>query len=157
MQSSSIGTQSVEEDWTRVRSLLVKQQPASSTNASVLLSNFPRVHLESRPDHFSIGGSMETSPYGIVNGTRLQIMGATIDTASFEAPDFDEPPPGSDDDTPLYNKSTQAFLRSIMGRNPPVRVDLPSEKDAFTYAEWYFLIMATYMPILHKPSFMKRV
>lgn len=146
-----------EDGWTQVRTLCVKQHSESTDSARFLVPNFPRSHLESYADVASLGDGLDIRPYGSINGTELQIMGTTIDTASFEAPDLDEPLHGPDESTPIYNKSVQAFLRSTMGKQPPVRVDLPSRKDALAYAEWYFLIMATYVPVLHKPSFMARV
>lgn len=154
--SDADASDDLEDGWTQVRSLCVKHHSESADNTHPLVPNFPRIHLESRPEFVSLGGGLDVKPYGSVNGTRLQIMGATIDTASFELPDLDEPQPNTED-TPIYNKSVQAFLRSTMGRQPAMQVDLPSRKDAFTYAEWFFLIMAAYIPVLHKPSFMARV
>lgn len=146
-----------EDSWTQVRSLSVKQHSENADSVRFLLPNFPRTHLESRPETVSLGGGLDGRPYGIVNGTRLQIMGATIDTASFEAPDLDEPPLDSDGSAPIYNKSVQAFLRSIMGKQPPMGSGLPGRDDAFTYTNWFFLILAAYIPILHKPTFMRTV
>jgi hypothetical protein len=162
------------EGFTQVGSLWIKEsspavgggsiatvQNGSSSNASVGKSfyypNFPRSQLQSRPDDTRLGVGWDSRPLSSINGTRLTIMGATIDTASFDAPDVDEPPPASNGAGPLYNKSVQAFLQSAMGVNPPVHADLPARNDAFTYAEWYFLVMSSYIPVLHKPSFMKLV
>lgn len=143
-----------EEGWTQVRSVWVKHYNEDTPGVPYLIPNFPRSRLESRPDDANLGVGWDDRPLSFIHGTRLRVMGSTIDTASFKAPDMDEPPPNAHGEVPLYNKSVQAFWQSVMGRNPPVHVDLPSESDAFTYAEWYFIIMSTYIPVLHKPSFM---
>ncbi|KAG8412610.1 hypothetical protein J3459_015827 [Metarhizium acridum] len=87
----------------------------------------------------------------------LTLLGTTIETTSFDAPDVDEPPTAADPSVPLYNKSVQAFLRSAMRVNPAVQVELPTRENAFIYAEWYFITVASFMPLLHKPTFMKLV
>ena len=146
-----------EDGWTPIHSLWVKYRNGNleDTNTVPFLTpNFPRSQLESRPEDTSLGVGWDSKPLSSISGTRLRIMGTTIDTASFAAPDMDEPVPDMAGNAPLYNKSVQAFLQSAMGINPPVHVELPSRNDAFTYAEWYFLIMAAYIPCLHKPSFM---
>lgn len=150
------------EGWTQFGSLWIKDRSAEKAgathNTTFITPNFPRFRLESRPEETSLGvGGWDSHPLSSIRGTKLTIMGTTIDTACFEAPDMDEPPAGMSGGAPLYNKSVQAFLQSAMRVNPPVNVELPSRDDAFTYAEWYFLIMASYFPVLHKPTFMKLV
>ncbi|EMR68157.1 putative transcription factor protein [Eutypa lata UCREL1] len=80
--------------------------------------------------------------------------GSTIDINSFDAPDMDEPPPNVAARAPLYNKSLQAMMQSALNVNPPLHVEYPPKTDAFTYAEWYFLMIYPFLPILHKPTFM---
>jgi len=49
-------------------------------------------------------------------------------------------------------------LQSILNINPrQENVDLPSRQDAFIYAEWYFLMLSPFLPVLHKPSFHRLV
>jgi hypothetical protein len=93
-----------------------------------------------------------------IKGTKLSILGTVIDIASFESPDTDEPPPETPIGSPLYNKSVMAFLQSILRVNPPPEhIELPPKPDAFTYAEWYFLAVSPFLPVLHKPSFFRLV
>ncbi len=114
--------------------------------------------LETRPANRYLGVSYDNAPLSSIKGTTLSILGTAIDITSFDAPDIDEPPPGTHPKTPLYNKSVMAFLQSVTNINPPLEnVDLPSRQDAFTYAEWYFLMISSFIPILHKPSFLKLV
>jgi hypothetical protein len=92
-----------------------------------------------------------------MQGTKLSILGTTIDITSFDAPDMDEPQLDGKVAQPLYNKSLQALLQSTMNINPQLNVELPSRHDAFTYAEWYFLMVFPFLPVLHKPTFMNVV
>ncbi|OIW23770.1 hypothetical protein CONLIGDRAFT_637011 [Coniochaeta ligniaria NRRL 30616] len=112
--------------------------------------------LETRPTEGYLGVLMDSAPLSSIKGTKLSILGTTIDITSFDAPDMDEPVPGTPIGSPLYNKSLMAFLQSTLGVNPKLDdVDLPSKHDAFTYSEWYFLMIHPFMPVLHKPSFLK--
>lgn len=104
-----------------------------------------------------LGVSADQAPLSSIKGTKLSILGSTIDLGSFEAPDVDEPPPGVQAKSPLYNKSVQAFLQSITNVNPHLHVEYPPRVDAFTYAEWYFLMLYPFCPVLHKPTFMTLV
>ncbi|CAH0027703.1 unnamed protein product [Clonostachys rhizophaga] len=146
----------LEDGWDKLGSLWVK--PSDSKDAPskpLLVPNFPRSRLESRPEETWLGVGWDSRPLSSINGTTLTIMGTTIDTASFDAPDMDEPPSDSNLTTPLYNKSVQAFLQSASGLNPPVEISLPPREEAFTYTQYYFMFMASYIPILHKPTFMR--
>lgn len=114
--------------------------------------------LEPRPSDSHLGVSSDSAPLSSIKGTTLSILGTTIDITSFDSPDMDEPPPGTPVGSALYNKSVMAFLQSSLNVNPPIgNVDLPARQDAFTYAEWYFLMVSPFLPILHKPSFLQLV
>ncbi|KAF4467692.1 Transcriptional activator acu-15 [Fusarium albosuccineum] len=141
------------ETWSQVGSAWVKNDATKPK----FTPSFPRSLLESRPQESHLGVGGDSAPLSSIKGTRLSILGMTVDLASFQAPDIDldEPPADAKMSTPLYNKSPQAFLQSIMGVNPPMQVDLPGREDAFTYAGWYFLTLSPFLPILHKPSFMR--
>ncbi|KAK8058018.1 hypothetical protein PG994_008466 [Apiospora phragmitis] len=89
-----------------------------------------------------------------IKGTTLTILGSTIDVCSFDAEDMDEPAPGTQPRSALYNKSVQALMMSACNVNQPLHVDYPPRVDAFTYAEWYFLIIYPFLPVLHRPTFM---
>ncbi|KAK4202887.1 putative transcriptional activator protein [Triangularia verruculosa] len=145
----------VKDQWTQVGLVWVKggrtKQPSersSSTRYSL---------VEARPADSHLGVSSDKEPLSSIKGTTLSILGTTLDiTASFDGPDMDEPPPGTTFGSPLYNKSVQAFFQTALNIHPaPPNVELPSRHDAFTYAEWYFLTLSPFLPILHKPSFLQ--
>ena len=99
-------------------------------------------------------GNSNLSP---IKGTALSILGMEIDIADFESPDIDEPDAPSFH-SQLYNKSYQAFLQSALNINPRLdKVELPEREKGITYAEWYFRVINPYMPLLHKPTFMRMV
>ncbi|KAK4187929.1 putative transcriptional activator protein [Podospora australis] len=115
--------------------------------------------VESRPhaNDAHLGVTWDKEPLSSIKGTTLSILGTSLDiTAAFDTPDMDEPPPGALVGSPLYNKSVMAMFQSTLNVNPALtNVELPSRHDAFTYAEWYFLMISPFLPILHKPSFIQ--
>ncbi|KAF4423172.1 Transcriptional activator acu-15 [Fusarium acutatum] len=137
------------ETWSQVGSALFKD----SGSAPSLSPSFPRT-LESRAHENHLGVGMDSAPLSSIGGTRLSILGMTVDLASFEPPDAEEPPVDGKV-APSYNKSPQSFLQSIMRVNPPMEAEMPSREDAFTWAEWYFMTFSAFLPVLHKPSFMQ--
>lgn len=147
--SSSSRRSSLNADWTQVGSLWVKNYSGSINPAP----SYPLSQVEARPDD---NRPRPNAALSSMRGTSLSMLGTTIDTTSFNTPDTDEPPEGANV-IPLYNKSVQAYRQSSMRVNPIVQVNLPSREDAFTYAEWYFMTVSCFLPILHKPSFMKLV
>lgn len=141
--------------WTQVGSVWTRNRSAANNHS--FTRSFPRSQLESRPEESHLGVGHDSAPLSSIRGTRLVILGKTIDTASFEAPDVDEPSPGSRDPVPLYNKSVQSFLQSMMGVNPARRVELPLRATAFTQVDWYFKTVAPFVPLLHEPTFRELV
>jgi hypothetical protein len=104
-----------------------------------------------------LGVSPGNSNLSSIKGTALSILGMEIDIADFDSLDMDEPDP-SVFHPQLYNKSYQAFLQTALNINPRIeKVDLPSRADGMTYAQWYFRVLNPYMPILHRPTFIKLV
>jgi hypothetical protein len=92
-----------------------------------------------------------------IQGTALSILGMETDIAGFDSPDTDEPDP-SDFHTQLYNRSYQAFIRTVLNVNPRLeKVDLPGRVEGMMYAEWYFRVVNPYFPVLHKPTFLTMV
>jgi hypothetical protein len=148
---------SSKDQWQQVGLVWVKngQQKLPSNGGS---AHTPWSLLASRPKDSYLGVSSDSSPLSSIKGTTLSILGTTIDITCFDAPDIDEPPPGTPIGSPLYNKSFMAFLQSCLNVNPLLgNVELPSKQDAFQYAEWYFLMIWPFLPILHKPSFLQLV
>jgi hypothetical protein len=145
------------KEWTQVGTVLIKK--GSKMTLPMSSGEYTRsALLQSRPGEGHLGVASDSAPLSSIKGTTLSVLGTTIDIASFDAPDIDEPPLGTPVGSPLYNKSVMAFLQSTLGvNNPPENCDLPSRHDAFTYSEWYFLMIFPFMPVFHKPSFMKLV
>ncbi|KAK5987028.1 Asg1-like protein [Cladobotryum mycophilum] len=145
-----------DADWTRYGSLWIKDDPSSisSTGTNSPLLNFSRPDLESRPQEKHIGVGEDKAPVNSIRGTVLSVLGMTINTAAFAAPDIDEPPEDAQISAPLYNKSLQSFLHSSM-KNPNVEVSLPTRDNAFTWAGWYFGAVSIFIPLIHKPTFMR--
>ncbi|KAF4450940.1 hypothetical protein F53441_6001 [Fusarium austroafricanum] len=141
--------QNTGETWSQVGTALFKD----SASGSSFSPSFPRT-LESRPYENHLGVGLDSAPMSSIGGTRLSILGMTVDLAAFEPPDAEEPPIDGKA-APSYNKSPQSFLQSIMRVNPPMQAEMPSREDAFTYAEWYFMTFSAFLPVLHKPSFMR--
>ena len=142
------------EKWTQMgQSLWIKHKPGSHfSHASRSLFG-----SKSATADVHLGVSGDQAPLSSIKGTKLSILGSTIDLGSFEAPDMDEPAPGVQAKSPLYNKSVQAFLQSCTNINPQLHVEYPPRDSAFTYAEWYFLMLYPFLPVLHKPTFMNIV
>ncbi|KAM7202240.1 transcriptional activator protein acu-15 [Rhypophila sp. PSN 637] len=146
-----------KDQWKQMGSLWVKNYKPKQTASGSSSSTYTRHSLvESRPNESYLGVSADSEPLSSIKGTKLSVLGTTIDITSFDAPDMDEPPPGTPIGSPLYNKSVMAFMQTILSMNPPVEnVELPSRQDAFTYVEWYFLMISPFLPVLHKPSFLQ--
>lgn len=144
---------SSKDQWSQIGSVWVKNSQGETQDG------FGRYSLlQSRPTESYLGVSSDNAPLSSIKGTTLSILGTTIDIMSFDAPDMDEPPPGTPVGSPLYNKSVMAFHQSTLNINPALEnVELPSRQDAFTYTEWYFLMVHPFLPMLHKPSFLNLV
>ncbi|KAG5913744.1 hypothetical protein E4U42_000896 [Claviceps africana] len=152
---SSASASASTDGWSRYGFLYIKDASSSAIDSTLIRPRIPRNEWRTRPEETNWGVVGDAAPLSSLKGTTLTLLGTTIETTSFDAPDVDEPPSDMDPSMPLYNKSLQAFLRSSMRVNPAVHVDLPTRQNAFMYAEWYFVSIACFMPILHKPTFMK--
>ncbi|KAG6038074.1 hypothetical protein E4U41_004608 [Claviceps citrina] len=148
-------TSSSTDCWSRYGTLYIRDSSSPCIDHGVIRQRIPRNEWPTRPEETHWGVVGDAAPLSSLKGTTLTLLGTTIETTSFDAPDVDEPPYDMDPSMPLYNKSVQAFLRSVMGVNPAVQVDLPNRQNAFMYAEWYFISISCFIPVLHKPSFMK--
>lgn len=151
-----------KDQWTQYGSLWVKEfnssQPGPGSSAMLgQQSPATRSLLASRPIGSHLGVLRDSSPLSCINGTQLSILGTTIDITSFDDPDTDGPPAGISKATPLYNKSLQSFYNSTAKVNPPVDAPLPSRDEAFSYSEWYFVMVGAFVPVLHKPTYLKMV
>lgn len=143
--------------WTKSGPLWIKDRSTDKGSGTFITPNFPRSRLESRTEDSSIALGRDSQPLHSFQGTKITWLDITIDTASFTAPDMDEPSPDAGSISHRYNKSVQASLRSMMRENSPMKADLPARDTAFLFAEWYFSLMSGYFPVLHRPSFLKLV
>ncbi|KAF3342223.1 Activator of stress genes 1 like protein [Verticillium longisporum] len=151
----AVETDEVKGQWTQIRSVWVKNYKAEPAVIATRLKNSARSALESRPADIHIGVGPDIAPMNAIKGTKLTILGTTIDLASFNAPDMDEPGPDVRVAQPLYNKSIQAYLQSTMNINPPPHVKLPSRAEAFELSQWYFVFVFPFLPVLHKPTYLE--
>lgn len=94
-----------------------------------------------------------------IRGTSLNVLGMKIDLADYTSADIDEPDPTTTlMNTPLYNKSYHAFVHTAFGAQPKIgKTELPPQEEGRTYAQWYFRVINSYLPILHRPSFFSLV
>ncbi|TVY28338.1 Transcriptional activator protein [Lachnellula hyalina] len=143
--------------WSPVTSAYAPQvdNAMASQHQSVdMLSTLPNSRTEAGLDEH-LGVSMDSLYLSEIKGTALSILGMTIDIADFQSDDMDEPEKISSHQT-IYNKSYQAFLQSTLNINPRLEgVNLPPKEEAFTYCMWYFRVINPFVPLLHKPTFMK--
>ncbi|KAJ0122004.1 hypothetical protein J7T55_002515 [Diaporthe amygdali] len=149
-----------KDQWTQFFSLWVKDsnrqsQKASNNYSAGQQSISAFQNIDPRKIDARLGTNTENAPLSSINGTQLSILGTTIDITSFNAPDVDGPPMGLPSNTPLYNKSLQSFINSVSKVNPPLDVHLPAREEAFSYSEWFFVMLGPFMPVLHKPSFLR--
>ena len=94
-----------------------------------------------------VGFSSSNPLLSPIEGTQLSLFGMKLDLAEFLPPEGD---PMSD---PL---SYQTFLKLAFGRSKPAFTPpLPNYSQCTTLAEWYFKAVQIFIPILHKPDFMK--
>jgi hypothetical protein len=145
---------SIKDGWSRTGSVWFRDSGGKTAIGRAL----PKARLESTPFGNHLGLQGDSAPLSSARGTQLSILGTTINIATFDAPDIDEPEANAKVSQPLYNKSVQAYLQSTMNVNPPLEdVSLPSRENAFHYAEWYFLMIFPFIPAVHKPTFMELV
>ncbi|KAI3396539.1 hypothetical protein diail_12063 [Diaporthe ilicicola] len=147
------------DQWTQFFSLWVRdssrqfQTPPNGYSAGQQSSS-PQ-SADPRAVDTRLGAIGENAPLCGINGTQLSILGTTIDITSFNAPDVDGLPAGMPNSTPLYNKSLQSFINSVSKVNPPLDVPLPAREEAFSYSEWFFVMLGPFIPVLHKPTYLR--
>jgi hypothetical protein len=154
-----------KDQWTQFFSLWVKdtshQKPERpSLNSYTTTQQASSLHASADPrttDTRLGDGLNQGAPLCSINGTQLYILGTTIDITSFNALDVDGQPPGIPNSSPLYNKSLQSFINSVSKVNPPVEAHLPSREEAFSYSEWFFVMLGPFLPVLHKPTYFRLV
>ena len=105
-----------------------------------------------------LGVSSGNSLVSSIRGTSLNVLGMEINLADYTHADLDEPNPLDYEKKPIYNKSYYAFILTAFSAKPkPEAVGLPPRKEAMKCTEWFFKVVYPYLPVLHRPSFMKLV
>lgn len=105
-----------------------------------------------------LGVSSGNSLVSSIRGTSLNVLGMEINLADYMHADLDEPNPSDYEKKPMYNKSYYAFILTAFSAKPkPEEVGLPSREEAMKCVEWFFKVVNTYLPVLHRPSFMTLV
>ncbi|KAL8934710.1 MAG: hypothetical protein Q9211_005089 [Gyalolechia sp. 1 TL-2023] len=103
-----------------------------------------------------LGVSSGNTLVSSIRGTSLNVFGMEIDLADYMHADLDEPDPSDYEKKPVYNKSYYAFILTAFSANPkPQQIGLPSREEGMKCAEWFFKVVNPYLPVLHRPSFMK--
>lgn len=150
------------DQWSQFGSLWIKdvQQQRQRPSSGYAPGHHPLLFsttTEARTVDARLGVAADNSPLSSINGTQLSILGTTIDVTSFDAPDMDGPPSGTPYNTPLYNKSIRSFYNSVHKAQPPIEAPFPSREEAFSYSEWFFIMAGPFVPVLHKPTYLKLV
>ncbi|KAL8871588.1 MAG: hypothetical protein Q9174_002612 [Haloplaca sp. 1 TL-2023] len=102
----------------------------------------------------SSGNTMVSS----IRGTSLNVLGMEIDLTDYIHNDLDEPDPADYEKKPIYNKSYYAFILTAFSAKPkPQDIGLPPRQEGMKCVEWFFNVVNVYLPVLHRPSFMKLV
>lgn len=148
------------DQWSQFGSMWIRdvcQQGQEPSNGHPAGHPSPYPMLDARTVDVRLGVAADSAPLSSIHGTQLTILGTTIDVTSFDAPDMDGPPSGTPNNTPLYNKSIQAFYNSTTKAQPPIEAPLPTREEAFSYSEWFFIMAGTFVPVLHKPTYLRLV
>ncbi|KAL8919084.1 MAG: hypothetical protein Q9208_006968 [Pyrenodesmia sp. 3 TL-2023] len=105
-----------------------------------------------------LGVSSGNSLVSSIRGTSLNVLGMEINLADYMHADLDEPNPSDYEKRPVYNKSYYAFILTAFSAKPkPQEIGLPPRAEGMKCVDWFFKVVNSYLPVLHKPSFMKLV
>lgn len=88
-----------------------------------------------------------------INGTSLSLFGMQLDLADYMAPDNN----GEMDEI-----SRRVFMDFVLRQDQATKIgrnaDLPRDlSECETYATWYLGIVNSWLPVLHKPTFINLV
>lgn len=105
-----------------------------------------------------LGVSTGNNLLSSIEGTSMTVLGMEIDLADYMSADVDEPDPSLPGTPPVYNKSYRAFVQTAFGTSPKLhKVELPPKSEGINYANVFFRVTNPFLPVVHKPSFMKTV
>ncbi|KAF7506911.1 hypothetical protein GJ744_011152 [Endocarpon pusillum] len=93
---------------------------------------------------------------GPIHGTIIDFVDGEIDIGDFTCPDMTETEMISQATLPL-NNSRRSSLTTILGAQKPEKPQMPGRDEAVQYIDNYLKVIATYVPIVHGPTFRKQV
>ncbi|KAL7268445.1 hypothetical protein RUND412_008932 [Rhizina undulata] len=98
-----------------------------------------------------LGISSGNSYLSSMKASALSLLGIDIDLS-----DLDPNEPARRDGVSSNDESYGSCLATIFNVNPNVsKVELPPKEEAMGYVDWFFHVSHPYLPILHKPTFVK--
>ena len=97
-----------------------------------------------------VGVSSSDPRLSPIEGMQLSLFGMKLDLAEFLPSEGEDPL--SD---PLSYQSFLAFAFNINGANQVSKPALPNYHECTSMADWFFKAVQVFIPILHKPHFMK--
>jgi len=103
---------------------------------------------------YYLGSSSGASTLHSMRDTALSVLGVEIDLSDVDPADINHP--GEENG---IGESYASCLSSMFGVNPkvPQDLELPSKAECMGCAEWFFAFSYSYLPIVHRQSFMKQV
>ena len=104
-----------------------------------------------------LGVSANNPSLSSTRGSKLNLLGWEINLSGFTSAD-------SDDlnqpclEAPSYDRSYRSFIATAFGVSSKIdSVHLPPKEEGFRQASGYLHVLNAFLPILHRPSFMKLV
>ncbi|KAF8455886.1 fungal-specific transcription factor domain-containing protein [Terfezia claveryi] len=103
---------------------------------------------------YYLGSSSGASTLHSMRDTALSVLGVEIDLSDVDPADINNP--GAEDG---IGESYASCLSSMFGVNPkvPQDLELPSKAECMRCAEWFFAFSYSYLPIVHRQTFMKQL
>ena len=128
------------------------------------LRTHPQVRLCNPPEDDKVRGFRSGGYYlGLSSGassihsmrdSALSVLGIEIDLSDVDPTDTSHP--NIEDGV---GESYASCLASIFNANPraPESLELPSKAECMKCAEWFFMFSYSYLPVVHRQTFMKQV
>lgn len=107
-----------------------------------------------RSGGYYLGLSSGASTIHSMRDSALSVLGIEIDLSDVDPTDTSHP--NIEDG---IGESYASCLASIFNANPraPQNLELPSRADCMECAEWFFIFSYSYLPVVHRQTFMKQV
>lgn len=91
-----------------------------------------------------------------IYGTKVDVMGATVDIANFYCPSMDDETSAEGGSKVVYSNSRSSFLSTSMGGPRPDKPEM-SKQEAMGFIHTYIQAIGPFVGTLHAPSFMQLV